>query len=155
MRVRILAFLLLLPVTAALAQEGPSRFALGIHGGADIGGKHTIKLLGGELGFKLGRGLRVIAAGTTTIDEPGTLWFALAGVQLHLERGRLRPYVGAGGALETASVGPFSHTQLGWLAQTGLAFRIAGGMPFVEARFLGVSDTRTQLLVGFRTDGRE
>jgi hypothetical protein len=48
-------------------------------------------------------------------------------------------------------VGPFSETDFGWLAQGGLRLVLRSITPFAEFRLMGLSGTRSQVLVGFES----
>jgi len=154
MRLRHLVILLtLLGFTAGTleAQRSMARWSLGIHGGADLSDEHTLKLLGAQLGYGIPGGIRILAAFSSVIEEPGTQMFATLGPQWTPVRAVITPYVGGGVALGYLEVGPFSETDWGWLVQGGIRVPLRGFVPFAEARLMGFTGTTTQILIGFES----
>lgn len=136
---------------AGSLQAQGARWSLGLHGGADVTDDHTLKLLGAQLGYGVARGTRIQVGVTSVIEEPGTMIFALAGGQWTPVPWTLRPFVGGGLAMSYQEVGPFSETDFGWLAQGGLRLVLRSITPFAEFRLMGLSGTRSQVLVGFES----
>ena len=138
-------------VTGPLEAQSPSRWTLGLHGGADVTDEHTLKLLGAHLAYGVARGTRIQVGITSVIEEPGTTIFALAGGQWSPGSWVLRPFVGGGMGMGYQEVGPFSETDFGWLAQGGFRIALRSITPFVEIRLIGFTGTTTQILAGFES----
>jgi hypothetical protein len=136
--------------TRSLQAQG-ARWSLGLHGGADVTDDHTLKLLGAQLGYGIARGTRIQVAVTTVIEEPGTMFFALAGGQWTPARWTIRPFIGGGLAMAYQEVGPFNETDFGWLAQGGFRLVFRNLTPFAEFRLIGFNGTASQILVGFES----
>jgi hypothetical protein len=135
------------------AQSSRSRGgSIGFHVGADVSDHHALKLVGGQFDINLGYAFRVQFALSSVVEEPGNLLFAGGGVQWYLAQSRLRPFVGAGVSFEYVEVGPFAHTDWGWLAHGGLEFRTGNVTPFVELRLLGFTSVATQILGGLKVE---
>ena len=145
-----------LAIGATVMGTGPvyaqgGRWSLGLHGGADVTDDHTLKLLGAQLGYGIARGTRIQVGVTSVIEEPGIMIFAQAGAQWTPAPWAIRPFVGGGLAMVYQEVGPFSDTEFGWLAQGGFRLVFRNISPIAEIRLMGISGTRTQILIGFET----
>ena len=149
------AFSVTLALTAALSTILPAQrssgISLGIHGGLDVSDENKTAILGAQLAFHLPRGLRIQLAGTSVVEGVTNLWYASSSLEWTLPQGTVRPFAGAGLALEYGEIGSVSDTEVGWLALGGFKIPIRRVMPFVEIRLLGVSGTLTQLLIGFES----
>jgi hypothetical protein len=137
--------------TAGTLQAQGGGWSLGLHGGADVTDDHTLKLLGAQLGYGIARGTRIQVAVTTVIEEPGTMFFALAGAQWTPAPWTIRPFIGAGLAMAYQEVGPFNETDFGWLAQGGIRLVFRSFTPFAEFRLIGFGGTASQILAGFES----